>query len=113
MKQLSLNVDLTKLNLTEEDKVKNSADIVLQVIDNIIITYAQQSKGLVESDRKAFYSIHDKIEKSKLEKFAEGDNYIELSDEELGFIRKCFRETKLIPNDLLRQIEDNIAKTRT
>lgn len=102
MKILSLKIDSEKLKLTKEDKERPMAEIVTQVIENIILTYAQQARGFDEKERKQYYRISEAFDKAKAEK----KDSVDLDDEYIGFIRKCFRESKLMPNELLKQIEE-------
>jgi len=102
IKVLELKLDLTKLNLAEEDKKNPPAAIVGDVLKTVIVGYSQQQKGLSQPERKQYYIITDVLDKAIANNLLE----IELNDTEMGFIKKCFRETKLTPNNLLRQVED-------
>jgi hypothetical protein len=108
MKTLNLNANFSSLNLTEEDKKRNPVEIVSQVIENVILGYASQVRGLDEKERRQYYKICDAFEKVKINKA----ETIELDDEYIGFIRKCFRESKLIPNPLLKQVEKLIEEIK-
>jgi hypothetical protein len=106
MKVLELKLDMSKLNLSEEDKKSTPASIVGDVLKTVIVGYSQQQKGLNQPERKQFYTITDILDKAALD----NKDKIELADTEMGFIKKCFRETKLTPNNLLRQVEDLLEK---
>lgn len=101
MKVLELKLDAEKLNLAEEDKKKSSGSIITDVIKTVILGYSQQVRGISQVERKQYYNINDLLE----EAIKNNKEEIELKDDEMGFIRKCFRETKLTPNNLLRQVE--------
>jgi len=104
MKTLNLKIDLSKLNLGPEDKAKNPVEVAGAVISNVILNYAQQVRGLDEKERRQFYKISDAIDEAK----KNNKDEILLEDDWAGFLRKCFRESKLSPNELLRQVEDLI-----
>lgn len=108
MKTLELKLDLEKLNLGEEDKKQSVQKIISNVIQNVILGYGQAQRGLDEKERRQYYKIADALE------LAEKENRvtIELEDEWFGFMKKCFRESKLMPNNLLRQIEDLVLGKR-
>lgn len=109
MKVLSLELDMEKLNLTApEDKQRTSQDIIKSVIENVIVSYGQQQRGLDEKERRQYYKIADKLDEAATTKAAT----IDLDDEYMGFIKKCFRECKLMPNPLLRQIEDILTNVK-
>jgi len=108
MRKLKLVVDLTDLQLPEEDKQKSPIEISTQVIENVIFNYAQQTRGLSEQERRLFYKISDLFDEAKTKKLEE----ITIDDEYAAFIRKAFRESRLFPNKLLRQVEDNITETK-
>jgi hypothetical protein len=105
MKTLSLKVDLSTLNISDEDKQKNGAEVATNIIKNVIYSYATQNKGFTEDERRIYYKICDAFDvviKDKKEEVILDDSYI-------VFIKKVFKETRLIPNDLLRKIEELIA----
>jgi hypothetical protein len=104
VKTLNLNSDFSKIEMGEAEKKVSNQEMTSRVISNVILTYASQTRGLNSSERKVYYSINDTFQdavKNKLES-------VELDDVEVGFIRKCFREAKLTPNDILRKVEEAV-----
>lgn len=109
MKTLKLLIDISTLNLSEEDKKVSPIVLASRVIGNVLYNYSQQvSRGLLKSDRTTFYAISDILSVAEKENKEE----IELADEFVGFIRKCFRETKLNPSELLRKVEEQIDEIK-
>lgn len=105
MKILNLKIELTeKLNLNDQDKLKSCDELCSLVITNVMLSYGQQQRGFEETERKKFYKITDAMDKAVELKTME----VELEDDWMGFLKKCFRETKLIPNPLLRVVEENV-----
>jgi hypothetical protein len=102
MKTLSLTIDLDKLNLAEADKTKSVQSIISSVIQNVILGYGQQQRGFDEKERRQYYKIADALDLAE----KENKTSVELEDDWLGFAKKCFRESKLMPNALLRQVEE-------
>lgn len=108
MRILSLKLDYTKLNLTEEDKKSSPIDVSIKVINAVLYSYVQQYKGVGEQERKLYYKLQDIFADASLNKI----EFLSLEDDLASFLRKVFRETKLTPNNLLRQVEENIEKTK-
>jgi hypothetical protein len=105
MKTLELVISLEGLNLNEVDSKKTSQELVMAVIKNLMLGWgSQQQKGFNEEERRKFYKISDAFEKAIKDKA----ETIELEDDWFGFIRKCKREVGILPNDLIRRIEDLI-----
>ena len=102
MKILSLKLDVEKLNLSEEDKKQTAQYVINKVIENVILSYAQTQRGFGEKERRQYYKIADALDLA----VKEVKDTIELEDDQAGFLKNCFRESKLMPNALLRQIED-------
>jgi hypothetical protein len=46
MKTLELTIDRNQLNLNEEDAKKTNAEIFATVVENVILAYGQQQRGL-------------------------------------------------------------------
>jgi len=104
MKTLKLAISLDGLNLSEEDKKMSGIEIATKVIQNVISTYSNQLKGLTKPERTQYYNIKSLFDTAVKDSLEE----VSMEDTDMGFIRKCFRETKLNPNDLLKRVEDNI-----
>ena len=107
MKTLSLKLNKEALNLAPEDATKSDAEIVSSVVENVILGYANQVRGLDEKERRQFYKISDALDEAKKNKA----ETVQFEDEWSGFIKKCFKEAKLMPNKLLKQIEDIINES--
>jgi hypothetical protein len=108
MKTLELKLDIDKLNLNEEDKKQSVQKIINTIINNVILGYGQSQRGLDEKERRQYYKIADALDLAE----KENKESVELEDEWFGFMKKCFRESKLMPNNLLRQIEDLVLGKR-
>lgn len=106
MKTLNLVVNLEGLEMAEEDKTKTPQELSVRIIENVILMYAQQHRGLDARERTQFYSIKATLNAAVADKL----NLVELEDTDGGFMRMCFRETKLMPNDLLKQVETNVSE---
>lgn len=102
MKTLELKLDLETLKLSDDDKKQSVQKIINNVIQNVILGYGQQQRGFDEKERRQYYKIADALDEA--EKLSSPS--IVLEDDQAGFLKKCFRETKLMPNNLLRQVED-------
>lgn len=101
MRTLSLKLSLEGLNLDAESMKMEPSVVVGNVVRNIMMTYANNQGGLKESERKMFYSLSeamDKAIKDKAEEFT-------LTDEEGGFLKKCKREAKMQPSEILARVE--------
>lgn len=106
MKTLNLKLDTTGVDLGKDD-TRTPQEVAMAMIENIVITYANQQKpvGLAENDRRVFYKIADVFEVARQTKA----ETVELDEDWLGFIRKCFR-TNLMPNTLLQRLEKELEK---
>jgi hypothetical protein len=104
MKTLTLGVDIEGLRFTDENlKNKTPVELMTDTIENVILTYAMQKQGLAEDERRMYYKIHDIFS-------AATTTTVELDDAYVGFIRKCFRESKLMPTLLLERVEKRLAE---
>ena len=108
VKTLNLNSDFSKIEMGESEKKVSNQEMTTRVILNVILTYASQIKGLNSSERKVYYNINDSFQEA-VKKNVES---IQLDDVEVGFIRKCFREAKLTPNDILRKVEETLEAVK-
>ena len=107
MKKLILGVDITGLRFTDENiKNKTPVELMTDTIENVILSYAMQLQGLTEKDRRIYYKVHDIFTDAIKQSLTE----VQLDDEYIGFIRKCFRETKLMPTLLLERVEKRIEE---
>jgi hypothetical protein len=105
MKLLNLTIDLvTSQELTAEEKKQSPRDIAITVIKNVVLTYGLQVKGLGEDERRVYYKICDVFDKAQQDQV----DIVELEDSFAEFIKKVFKESKLMPTDVLKQIENNI-----
>jgi len=104
MKILRLMIDTKDLKLNKEDEKISPVEMSTRMISNVMVGYAAQVRGLLKDERRMIYNIEDILDGAIKEKKEE----VELEDTQAGFIKKCFRETKMAPNTLLRRIEDNV-----
>ena len=102
MKTVSLTIDITKLNLSEEDKKKSSQSIVSSVIQNVILGYGQQQRGFDEKERRQYYKIADALE------LAEKENKTRKNKLDLTTLKDDQNKTKDSPNPLLYNTENNV-----
>ena len=109
MKTINLKISLDGLNFNDEDSKKSSVEMCTIVIKNIMLGWAnQQQKGMPEEDRRKYYKITDIFDKAVKENL----ETVELEDDWMGFIRKCKREVGLMPNELLRRVEEKIDEVK-
>jgi hypothetical protein len=106
MNKLSTVVDMTNVNegRPEGDKPMTSVEVVANVCKNIMFAYAQGTRGLTGEERKQYNRICkalDEAIKGSLE-------VVELDDTDAGFLKKCHREAKMMPSDVLERVETNI-----
>ena len=104
MKDLKLTLNLEELKLSEEDKKQSVQKIINNVIQNVVLGYGQQQRGFDEKERRQYYKIADALDEAE----KSNAELVKLEDDQMGFLKKCFKESKLMPNSLLRQIEDLI-----
>jgi hypothetical protein len=104
MKKVPVIIDITDLNLGEEEKELTGVDLFGNVIRQVILAYSKQINGLVKGERQQFYEIDTKLDLARVNNL----EFIELEDNTCGFLRKCFREAKLNPNKLLEKVEEII-----
>jgi len=102
MKSLNLKLDVESLKLSEEDKKQSVQKIISTIVQNVILGYAQQQRGFDEKERRQYYKIADALDTAE----KENKEVLDLEDADMGFLKKCFRETKLMPNNILKQVED-------
>lgn len=103
-KKLNLKIDIIGLELGEEEKKLSPIELCTKIISNVMYGYSSQVRGLPKNERKQFYNINKIFDKAIKENIEE----VELDSTDVGFIKKCFRETKLNPNDLLEKVENMI-----
>lgn len=104
MKIVNLSFDTTSINLGEEEKKMSPIDLSVAVITNVMSGYANQMHGLPSGERKIYFQIKDTLDEALKNQTTE----VELESTLVGFLRKCFREAKLTPNNILRKVEENI-----
>jgi hypothetical protein len=104
MKEVKVMIDITDLKLGEEEQKISPVELVSNVINHTIYSYSQQCKGLNKTERFQVYEIDEQLKKAVKDKL----DKIEIADTTCGFLRKCFREVKLNPSELLKKVEENI-----
>jgi hypothetical protein len=109
VKTLNLMVSLEGLNFPESEKDKPAQEYVSNVIKTTILVWAQQKqRGFTETDRRVYYKLCDALEKA----LADKAETVDLDDEYIGLIRKAFREAALMPDNLLRRVEENVTAVK-
>jgi hypothetical protein len=101
IKKLNLKIDITGLELGEEEKKLTPIGLSTRVMSNVMFGYSTQVRGLSKPERTQFWRIGKQFDKA----VKEGIETIELDSTDAGFIRKCFRESKLNPSELLERVE--------
>jgi hypothetical protein len=104
MKVLNLAINLEGLSLGEEEKKLTTIELATRIISNVMYSYSVQVKGLNKPERNQFWKINNLFDKAAKDK----EEMISFEDGDFGFIKKCFRETKLSPSDLLERVEKAI-----
>lgn len=105
MKLLSLKLSTEGLNLRDAEVADLSgAELAVRVIKNIILSYAQKQRGLGEEERRKFYKLSDALEAAVESK----KDSVELEDDWFGFLKKCKTDCSLMPDTLLRRVEELI-----
>ena len=89
---------------TAEYKDTSPEKLAAHIIIGAMLSYSQQNKGILASERKQYYKITDELGKA----LDENKSEFPVNEQDFGFLRKIFREVKLVPNGLLKQIEDQI-----
>ena len=110
MKTLSLDLKIDKLVLDEESGKKNSKQLMADVIKNVCLGWSNSEKvrGMGEEDRRLYYKVCDELEEA-----VAGDKMeVQLDDDRMGFIKKCFREARFVPNELLRRVEILVGEVK-
>ena len=83
--------------------------VTYNIIRNIIMTYAQEKRGLQEEERRLYYKICDAFEKLLKNKGnGKMPEEIKLEDNWMGFIRKCKKEVRMNPDMALQRVEELI-----
>lgn len=108
VKTVNINVDLEGIDLAAEIKDLPTTEIVMNVLRSVILNFGSTKRGLDEKDRRIYYKICDVFDEAKKSKSEE----IELEDEWFGFIKKCFKETPLMPDKLLRRVEEAVGAVK-
>lgn len=108
MKVLSLKADFSGADLNEQDKAVEPIQASVNVIKSVILAYASSQKGLTEKDRRITYKILDVLDDATKEK----SESVNMDDDWIGFIRLCFRETRLMPTLILRSVEKLIESIK-
>lgn len=107
MNILKLNLDLTGIDFgddKEKGKEINPIEIASTVCKNIMFSYAQNQRGLTGEERRQYYRICEALDGA-----IKNNNYeVQLEDSDAGFLRKCKRECKMLPSDVLKRVEDLI-----
>jgi len=107
MKLLSLDLNIEGLTLDAETQKISNIELATRVIKNIILSYAQNQRGLSEEERRKTYKIYDVLEEAVKEK----KTTVEMEDDWFGFLKKCKLECKLFPDTALRRVEELIEAT--
>lgn len=106
MPKLSLMLETNNCNLQPEDTKKTPQEIASQLLKNIVLLFAQQIRGFNKGERKLYYTITDKLANSLKDSKTE----VEFDDSEWGLIKRSFKEVKLEPNNVIRNLEELIEK---
>jgi hypothetical protein len=108
VKELSIVIDISGMNLGDDEKKMSPKELTSNVINHVMLSYSQLVKGLSKTERKQFYRIGELLDEA-VKGTAET---IQLDDSDAGFIRKCFREAKLTPNNILKKVEEKVDEIK-
>lgn len=104
MKKLSLALDLTDIKLSDEEKKKTPAGVMIMVIDAMFNSYVNMKQGIKDDERRKYYKLMDALEKADKEGKAE----VELEDEHFGLLKLVKRETPMRPVPIMRRVDEMI-----
>ena len=110
MKTLRLRIDLTGIELKEEEKKLSPTQFSTRVIKNVLISYGEKQgpgkhyRGFNKVERKLLYSLTTLFKEAEEQKA----EFVSLSDDEAKFIQRCFRDGVFIPNELVQKVEENV-----
>lgn len=104
MKKLSLAIDLTDIKLSDEEKKKTPAGVMIMVVDAMFNSYVNMKQGIREDERRKYYKVMDALEKADKDSKVE----VELEDDLFGFLKAVKRETPMRPVPIMRRVEELI-----
>lgn len=108
MKTLDLKIDLEGVNLGDALKDKQPVEIVADTIKDMLYAYATQERGLTGEDRRKIYKINDALDAVVKSTNGGSPCEVQLDDDWMGFLKKCKRDGKFLPNKLLQKVENLI-----
>lgn len=106
MKKLSLEVDLNGIDRSKENGELTPQKLVQNVLVGLIFSYAQANRGLNFKEQRHFYKIDGLFNQVVKENKKE----LELEDDDFGFLHKCCKEGKTMPNLLVNRVLDLVEK---
>ena len=109
MKTLSLEFEMNDLKLQEPDLKLGSAEFMKRVIASAVMQYSDQHNGIGKLERNQAYWLRETLERAVKDDMKE----VEIADDVFGFLRKVFRDTRLIPDKILERVERNIDAVKT
>jgi hypothetical protein len=106
MKVLNLGISLKGMTLERgEFKDLTPEAVCVNVIKEVIMAWIKQVGGMRGDDRKKYHSLCESLESA----ISKNKKTVQLSDEQVGFIRRAFREAALAPVELLKRVEDKVG----
>lgn len=109
MKSLQLDISLEGIQISPEDKEKTPQSMCVEIISSVISAYGGQKRGFNEIDRRKYYKIMDVFEEALKNPEIKSVN---IEEDWMSFIKICFRDVTLMPNKLLKRVEENIASAK-
>ena len=109
MKKLNLDVDLSNVKLNKIDQDMPVIELVTEMMDQMMVGFANESKGLTDKQRRKYYRILDVFDAAKASK----NPIIELEDGWYDFLNSCKTNGKFLPSRLLAKVEgviENLVK---
>lgn len=104
MNKLKMMVSLEGINTGESADKPTPVQVSANVIKNIMFSYAQGMRGLTGEERKQYYRISAALD----EAVKNNAEVVEIEDQDAGFLKKCRREARMLPSDILQRVEENI-----
>lgn len=104
MKIDDLGIPPTPAKEGEKPKEPSVAELIGNVIRNIVLSYSQGQRGLNGAERTQYYRLTKVLDKA----VEDNATTVDIEDEDAGFLKKCRREAKMMPNEALQRVEELI-----
>lgn len=105
-RKLSMVLSLEGIELGEKSKEINPKQVIAGTCQNVMSAYSGAQRGLNKTERTLFYEVSDALNQAVKDNL----EVVELTDEQGGFLKKCLRDAKMDPNEVLKRVEVLIDK---